>query len=188
LKDNIDILQKSIDYLEEEHELINIVCDKIEEKCINILNNELDINFFRNAIIFIRNYADGEHHKKEEDILFKEMIENLGPVADKVVRNGMLVEHQMARGYVMELENNLNIFEKNKDKKAKLQILTNAMSYVNLLRNHIIKENTTVYPFGVRELSEDSKLVVAKEMDEYIKREKEKAEDKEKLLKDLGIK
>lgn len=179
--------KRSIDYLEKEHDEILSFCDRMEEKCLEILGGELDIDFFRNAINFIRNYADGFHHKKEEDILFKTMLENLGPLAEKVVRGGMLVEHQMARSYVMELENNLNLFEESKSDLKKLYILTNAMSYVSLLREHAKKENQTVYPFADKNLSEDVKINVKNEMEERIKDEEEYLKDKNNLMKLLGL-
>lgn len=183
----MDTLKNTINYLEDEHEEILRFCDKMEEKCLEILRGRVDTEFFRRAIDFIRKYADGLHHKKEEDILFAAMLENLGPVAEKVVRGGMLVEHQMARGYVMELENNLNLFQKSKEDLPKLHILTNAMAYVELLRNHAEKENKTVYPFADKSLSEDVKLEVSKEMDERIREEEKLLGDKRNLMKKLGL-
>ncbi|MCI5643972.1 hemerythrin domain-containing protein [Peptoniphilus sp. SGI.035] len=183
----MDTLKETINYLEDEHKEILIFCDKMEEKCLEILKGNVDEEFFKNAIIFIRKYADGRHHKKEEDILFKAMLENLGPVAEKVVRGGMLVEHQMARGYVMELENNLNLFEKSKSELAKLHILTNAMAYVELLRNHATKENNTVYPFAEKNLPEDVKKKVSEDMKIKIQEEKNDNIEKINLIKLLGI-
>ena len=183
----METLKYTIDYLEDEHEEILVFCNKMEEKCLEILNGRLDIDFFRKAITFIRLYADGLHHKKEEDILFKAMLDNLGPLAEKVVRGGMLVEHQMARGYVMELENNLNLFEESSDDLAKLHILTNAMAYVELLRSHAEKENKTVYPFADKNLPEDVKAEVAREMEKRVKEEEKNLEDKRNLMKSLGI-
>lgn len=87
----------------------------------------------------------------------------------------------------MELENNLNLFEKSKDDLSKLHILTNAMAYVELLRNHAEKENKTVYPFADKSLTEDIKLKVAKEMDKRIQEEEKFLEDKRKLMRELGI-
>lgn len=179
--------KRSIDYLEKEHDEILSFCDRMEENCLEILGGELDIDFFRNAINFIRNYADGFHHKKEEDILFKAMLENLGPLAEKVVRGGMLVEHQMARSYVMELENNLNLFEESKSDLKKLYILTNAMSYVSLLREHAKKENQTVYPFADKNLPDDIKEEVAKEMEMRVREEEKHNLDKKNLMEKLGI-
>lgn len=54
--------------------------------------NELVQETLRECIDFGRNYADKHHHGKEEKILFRIMMENMGPVADKLIRNGMLVE------------------------------------------------------------------------------------------------
>lgn len=115
------------------------------------------------------------------------MLDNLGPLAEKVVRGGMLVEHQMARGYVMELENNLNLFEERSEDLAKLHIITNAMAYVELLRNHAEKENKTVYPFADKNLPEDVKEEVAREMEERLREEEKNLQDKKDLMKSLGI-
>lgn len=180
-------LKFTIHYLEEEHKEIIAFCDKMEEKCLEILKNEVDVEFFTNAINFIRKYADGLHHKKEEDILFAAMLETLGPVAEKVVRGGMLVEHQMARGYVMELENNINAFKESKEDLTKLRILTNAMAYVELLRNHAEKENKTVYPFAENSLADNIKLEVERQMRERVTEEEKSLEDKKEIMEKLGI-
>lgn len=181
-----DIIDDSIKLLEHEHDIILKFCDKLEFEALKILNGEeINFCFLRNSIEFIRNFADGTHHRKEEDVLFQIMIDNLGEIADKVIRNGMLIEHQLARGYVMRLEENLNLYEKDKKDKYKLQVLTNMMSYVNLLREHAEKENTTVYPFAKRSLTEELKNEVDLKTREFVK-----MEDKERIdeiLNNLGL-
>lgn len=167
-----DIIDYSIEYLEDEHDIILKFCDEMERKALEILKGkEIDEEYLNNAILFIRNFADGTHHKKEEDILFQIMLDNLGSIADKVIRSGMLIEHQLARGYVMHLEENLNLYIRDKKDIYKLQILTNIMSYVNLLREHIEKENTTVYPFAKRSLNEELKKEVDEKNRDFIKNE-----------------
>ena len=52
----------------------------------------------------------------------------------------MIVEHNLARLYVWELENALKAYQKDPTVKLKLAIVTNTMSYVYLLRRHIDKE------------------------------------------------
>lgn len=69
----------------------------------------------------------------------------------------MLVEHQLARSYVFKLENSLNSYKKTKDDRDILQIIANSMAYVNLLREHIDKENSTVYTFAEDKLDKDIK-------------------------------
>lgn len=173
----------SIDYLVNEHEEIKKFVSRVEDECLGLLNGkEVDENFFRASIEFIRKYADGVHHKKEEDILFKYMVENLGTLADKLVRSGMLVEHQLARGYCLELENNLNKHMDTRDDLSKLQIIANAMGYVNLLRIHIEKENGVVYPFAEKNLEDNIKDKIENETKNFIETESDNKEEKDKLL------
>lgn len=173
----------AIDYLIEEHEQISKFLDRLEEECIEVINEKtVDFNFFRASISFIREYADGIHHKKEEDILFKYMISDLGMLGEKVIKGGMLVEHQLARGYVYDLEISLSSYKDNPNDKNLLQIIANAMAYVNLLRKHVEKENTTVYKFAEDRLSDDRKSLIEKESSERIKTEKKYDKRKEELL------
>lgn len=178
----------TIDYLEKEHELIIKVTNKIEEKSLDILDGkDVDVEFFRNVIVFIRKFADGEHHKKEEDILFKYMIEELGALANKLVTNGMLVEHDMARYYVRELESYLDEYEKEKSSRNKLYIINNAMSYAELLRRHVDKENNVVYTFAARSLSDNIKKTIEDEMTSRIKEEEALEVEKKDLIEKLDI-
>lgn len=148
---------KSIEILVEEHDNILKFTDICENECIKILEGkEIAIDFFRDSIEFIRNYADDYHHGKEERILFDYMIKYLGKTAESLVRYGMFVEHDLARKHVMDLETYLNQYEKEKNTKNKLGIISNMMAYVYLLRNHADKENKLVYPFAEKNL--DSKL------------------------------
>lgn len=173
----------AIDYLIEEHEQISKFLDRLEEECIKVINEKtIDFDFFKASIEFIREYADGIHHKKEEDILFKYMIEELGLLGEKVIKNGMLVEHQLARSYVFKLGNSLNSYKKTKDDRDILQIIANSMAYVNLLREHIDKENSTVYTFAENRLKDDIKEKIEKESDNRLNEDKLSYQRKEELL------
>lgn len=174
---------KTITILEGEHAEIRQFNEYATKVCLRILDGgEIQEEFFRTAIDFIRRFADGTHHKKEEDILFDYMTKNLGPVADKLIRNGMLVEHQMARYHVYELENALNSYLEKKDELDKLQIVSHMMGYVNLLENHIEKENTVVYPFGEKNLEEGLKEQIDREMMELAEEEKKHEGEKLEML------
>lgn len=178
----------TIDYLEKEHDLIINLTNNIEENSLKILSGEdVDIEFYRNVIIFIRKFADAEHHKKEEDILFKYMIVELGDLANKLITNGMLVEHDMARFYVRELEKYLDEYEKEKTQRNKLFIINYAMSYAELLRRHVDKENNVVYTFANRALSDEIKKTIEAEMKERVKEEEALEEEKNDLIKKLNI-
>lgn len=168
-----------IEILVDEHDKILLFIDKMEKICMRILQGEdVPVCIFRQGILFIRNFADSHHHKKEEEILFKYMMEDLGELAKKLVKNGMLVEHDLARLHVMELEKALNEYERNSSIKSKLDIIGNMMSYTYILRRHIQKENTVVYIFAENNLSKETK----EEINIKTRLIEEKAKD-EKLLK-----
>ena len=60
--------------LAEEHQNILKIIDALLKECDALkLGEEIDQDFFKKAIEFIRGYADRFHHAKEEDILFVEL-------------------------------------------------------------------------------------------------------------------
>lgn len=152
----------AIKIMNEEHQYILRMLKVVRKECLNILQGQ-DVNYedFYLIIEFIKEYADEHHHKKEEDILFNKMVDNLGDVAEKLVKNGMLVEHDFGRLYVRNLCEALENY-KNGDEEAKLDIIANAISYTHLLERHIDKEDRVIYKFAERELKAD----VQKNIDE----------------------
>lgn len=174
---------KAIENLVKEHDQITKFLDRLEKECLCLLEDKtIDEEFFRASISFIREFADGIHHKKEEDILFKYMLEELGVLGEKVIRGGMLIEHQLARSYVFELENFLDSYKTKEDDRDILQIIANSMAYVNLLRSHIDKENSTVYSFAEDRLKDDIKEKIEEESSKRVKEEELSYQRKEELL------
>lgn len=174
---------QAIDVLVEEHKNIMKFNNFLKKICCDILEGgKVDTELFRECIAFGRNYADKYHHGKEEEILFKVMIEQSGDVAQKLIRHGMLVEHDLARYYLGELENSINAYETNSGTEYKYHIIVNAGSYAGLLKRHIEKEDTVVYTFAERELSDDELAKVGKLGVERDSEEKQ-AEIKEKYLR-----
>ena len=82
------------------------------------------------------------------------MVENIGETAEKVVNQGMLVEHDLGRLYVRNLIEALDKV-KNGDLESKLDVIANAISYTHLLTRHIDKEDRVIYKFAERELDEE---------------------------------
>ena len=83
------------------------------------------------------------------------MVSEIGGAAEKLVNNGMLVEHDMGRFFIQELVEALEKVKKG-DQEAKLDVIANAISYANLLTRHIDKEDKVVYTFVKRALSQDT--------------------------------
>ena len=146
----------SVELMVEEHENILKLLTVIQKACCGILDGR-DVNDgdFRKIIQFARNYADKHHHGKEEQILFQEMSDHLGEIGVKLIQHGMLVEHDLGRLHISELEKALDQYQNDPQTIFKLGILTEAMGYVNLLLRHIDKENQVVYTYAEKNLSPD---------------------------------
>lgn len=146
------------DIMVEEHANISRMLRVIKNMCCSILDGAaVDTKDFTDIIDFVRNYADVHHHQKEEHTLFPEMVEHMGPLADTIVTHGMLVEHDLLRSHIRNLDEALKLYDETSRTEYKLDILTEAMAYANRLQVHIEKENNVVYPFSDRELSDEIK-------------------------------
>jgi hemerythrin-like domain-containing protein len=115
-----------------------------------------DISHLENIVDIIRNFADGVHHAKEENLFFpflagKGFSPTQGPVAV------MLHEHAMGRNFVKGMADNIALF-KNGNLSALSEILRNMEGYAELLRNHISKENNILFPMADKVLSESDHL------------------------------
>ncbi|MDO5755807.1 MAG: hemerythrin domain-containing protein [Tissierellia bacterium] len=173
----------SVDVLMEEHRNILQLTKVMKSMAIFLMEDRkvhpLDL---REIIEFIRNYSDEHHHGKEEKILFQMMVDEIGGPAEKLVRNGMIVEHELARMYVMDLEESLERLEKNHCPENRLEVIGHLMEYANLLQKHAEKEDTVVYPFALRSLSRE----ILEQADEETKAfEKAHGHRRDKFLKKL---
>jgi hemerythrin-like domain-containing protein len=155
-----------IDLMVEEHKNIKRMLTVIRRACLNVMNGEaLNYTDFENIIDFVRNYADRHHHGKEEQFLFNKMIE-AGGAAEKLVRHGMLVEHDLGRLHIKELEEAI-VKVRSGDNEAKLDVIANAIGYANLLNRHIDKEDEVAYKFARRVLNEETLDKVNTECETY---------------------
>lgn len=146
----------SIELMVEEHKYIQRMLVVMRKNCFKVLKGEkVDYNDFFLMIDFVRNYADKHHHGKEEELLFNRMMNEQGPIAEKLVRHGMLVEHDLGRLHMQELEIALhNVIGGNEE--SKLDVIANAISYTHLLIRHIDKEDKVVYKFAENGLSRET--------------------------------
>jgi hemerythrin-like domain-containing protein len=147
---------KAINLMIEEHKNIKRVLSIMRRQCINILNGvEIDYKDFYKIIDFVRNYADKHHHGKEEVFLFNKMIDEIKGPAEKLVRHGMLVEHDLGRLFIQNLENALKSYETG-NIDSRVDIIANAIGYADLLERHITKEDDVVYKFAENNLSKET--------------------------------
>lgn len=147
-----------IDILLKEHENILRFLETLKNANLRILKTgQVDVEYFKKSVDFIREYADNIHHGKEEEFLFKEMQKELGVLGSNLIDHGMLVEHDLAKFNVMSLEKSLNRYEKEKTDENILDIITYSMAYRDLLIRHIDKENRVVYEYAKKSL--DGKIL-----------------------------
>ena len=66
-----------IDLLIQEHKNVSRMLLVIRKVCFKFMEtNEIDYEDFDKIISFIRSFADGHHHNKEEIFLFNKMVES----------------------------------------------------------------------------------------------------------------
>ena len=138
--------------LKHEHQVILMVLDAAERDAQAAGRGEkISGDRAREILDFIRTFADKCHHAKEEKLLFVRMQErgmsgNSGPIAV------MLHEHNLGRNAVRATAEALPEAEKG-DREALAAFAENLQSYVNLLREHIYKEDNVLYPMADRLLT-----------------------------------
>ncbi len=126
--------------LENDHVQILRLIDAMEQAIENI---EPDIKNLQIMVDLIKNYADGYHHAKEENLFFPLMSKygyspEHGPVAV------MLHEHGLGRNFVKGMTDNLKNYQHGNKATWNL-IYKNMRAYIELLRGHIAKENTILF-------------------------------------------
>jgi hemerythrin-like domain-containing protein len=143
-----------IELMVDEHRYIKRMLAVIRSACGRILNGEsIQYEDFYKIIDFVRNYADKHHHGKEESMLFTKMTGELGPAAEKLVRYGMNVEHDLGRLHIQNLEAAVKRVLDG-DREARLDVIAEAVGYANLLTRHIDKEDNVVYKYAQNNLRE----------------------------------
>jgi len=141
------------DILMTEHRLIEQVLsclEKIAQKAA--AEKRLDKQSALQAIDFCRAFADGCHHAKEEAHLFPVMQANgfsggCSPVAV------MQREHELGRLYVQGMAAAVEAASAG-DAESLAWFVQHGQSYVKLLREHIRKEDTCLFPAANHRLAE----------------------------------
>jgi hemerythrin-like domain-containing protein len=104
----------------------------------------------RRFVTFLREYADERHHGKEEHVLFAAMARNGFPPEQGPV-GMMLFEHQEMRGLVSALRA-LAQQDGPWSHADWERVCDSARSYIEMLREHIMKENEMLYPMAMEHL------------------------------------
>lgn len=141
----------AIEALMNDHRLIEKAIDALEafagEARLGATDGRAELGRF---VTFIREFADRFHHGKEEDILFQAMIEAGFPRAGGPIAV-MLMEHDHGRQHVAvlaALAGQAGAWTA----EDRQRLAAAAQGYAGLLRQHIHKEDSILYPMAEQRL------------------------------------
>jgi hemerythrin-like domain-containing protein len=140
--------------LMEEHRVIERVLAALETGTQRLAAGQaVRPDFFVDVADFARGFADGCHHKKEEQVLFRTMTAHglpgdTGPIA------AMLDEHADGRQYVGAMRDAAARMASG-DRVGRALVIECAQGYASLLRQHIYKEDHVLFPLADRLIPAD---------------------------------
>ena len=153
-----------IEILKHEHEVILMVLDAAQREAQTLgATATVDAERIRKFLDFFRNFADRCHHAKEENHLFRRMIERgfpseAGPIAV------MLAEHDQGRAHLKAVEESLALASSG-DASAAAEVRDHLIGYAELLRQHIDKENNVLYVMADQILAEQDQSDLSEAFD-----------------------
>jgi len=112
-------------------------------------------------IDFLKLFADKCHHGKEEGLYFP-ALEEEGIQRQNGPIGMMLEEHDTGRGFIRRMQSSVTDKMVNKD-----EFIQSARGYIKLLRLHIEKENTVLFPIGDMKLSPLKQSKLIEEFEEF---------------------
>ncbi len=138
--------------LRDEHQGILAMLDVVEAAAYRVrLGEEVPADLFVRATEFFRNFADQCHHSKEEKELFPALVAHGIPNQGGPV-GVMLAEHGEGRALIQRMGDAAGRFAQG-DRSAVPALASSTLSYVQLLRAHIQKEDRMLFPMADRVLS-----------------------------------
>jgi len=145
---------KATEILSSEHRVIERVIVALDE-AVNRLEQGQPVRpgFFLDAADFIKGFADGCHHRKEEGVLFKVMSQNGMPLYSGPI-GVMLSEHEQGRRFTAGMRQAAIRLQAG-DATAAEEVVKNARGYCDLLRQHILREDHMLFPMADRVIPAD---------------------------------
>ncbi len=146
--------------LKEEHRVIERMLAVLEAAAQRLEDGEgVRAGLFREAVDFVRNFADKNHHGKEEDNLFP-LLEERGVPKEGGPLGMMLHEHDLGRGFIQAIDGAIDGYESG-DEAAAQVIAKNIRGFTQLLTEHIWKEENVLFQMADQVLSEEDQRDLA---------------------------
>jgi hemerythrin-like domain-containing protein len=172
---------KAFDDLSHEHELIRRMITVLESLTGGVRSGRPGVaGDLREAVRFVRGFADKCHHGKEEKLLFPLIAGKNQTVAKMPVRI-LTSEHDAGRTLISEVERALSGLEAG-DEKAAAQVAQAVSLYARMLRKHIDKEEDIVFPLAKTLISPEEADLLAEQFEAL---EEEMGEDAHELYRGI---
>jgi hemerythrin-like domain-containing protein len=140
---------KATQDLRHEHDAILYVLEILDKMLqVETMAEPSQLEYFGELVDFLKIFADKCHHGKEENYLFKELVQR-GMPQDGGPIGVMLQEHRQGRSLLARMGLGLE----SRDVQA---CRTTVVLYRDLLRSHIGKENNVLFPLADQMLDDDA--------------------------------
>jgi len=145
------------DILRQEHRVIEKVLSATDAAVVRMsVGGLVSPRFFADVVDFARAFADGCHHKKEEEVLFRRLGDR--GLSSEVAT--LAEEHAEIRHLTRRLAEAVTQWEAG-DPLAPDRARRAARHYVDLLREHLREEDQLVFPTVDRTFSESDRAEMA---------------------------
>lgn len=119
----------------------------------------VDVETLLDVVEFMRIFADKCHHGKEEELLFP-ALEEVGIKREGGPIGVMLEEHERGREYVRTMKRAMSHHRAGQDPGA-TGFIREARGYIDLLDQHIDKEDNVLFPMAEKQLAETTQAELA---------------------------
>jgi hemerythrin-like domain-containing protein len=140
---------KATGILRKEHRAIEYLLAGMEMQAARLQSGSaVRTEFFLDAVVFLRQFVDECHQRKEEETLLVALMDgglakDGGPVAE------MLAEHAQAQELTRNIEKNARVVLGG-GTNARADLARDAQAYVSLLTRHFQKEEGELFPLAER--------------------------------------
>jgi hemerythrin-like domain-containing protein len=155
---------KVTDQLKDEHQGIKLMLQILEKICTRVEAGNTLVKAHHESIVeFFRIFVDKCHHGKEEDLLFPAIIQAGIPKEGGPI-SVILTEHQIVRGFLSALGDAVSIYPAQDSNRM---FLKNANDYIDLLIQHMDREDTILYPLADHYLPQDRQNMLVKQCEDF---------------------
>ena len=154
--------------LADEHEYVLLVVGAMDAEAARIEDSgTIDVERVNQRVDFTRNFTDGDHHTKEENLLFP-LLEERSPAAGGTI-SVLLSEHEAARECMRAISAALPDAGGPDEERAAAGrgvVVENLRLYAYLLPLHIGKEDTVLFKLTEDLLSAQEQEILAREFED----------------------